>query len=210
MRVAHNSTDLTGKKFNRLLVLSKAENGGKDNKISFWNCRCDCGVIKRIRTSQIKNGHTKSCGCWNLEQIRNRNFKKNPSTTKLGFGTAAFNRVFKFYKKNAEKAGREFSLSRELFYELIKQDCYYCGATPTNMVKNTHKNGHCLYNGLDRLDSTKGYTENNVVPCCVECNFMKKNMTSDKFVNQIITIYNHIILNKPISIYGEIKMCGML
>lgn len=29
------------------------------------------------------------------------------------------------------------------------------------------------YNGVDRLDSSMGYTPDNCVPCCWECNNMK-------------------------------------
>lgn len=43
----YNSTDLTGKKFGKLVVLragSRASNGAIK-----WVCKCDCGRIKEIR-----------------------------------------------------------------------------------------------------------------------------------------------------------------
>jgi hypothetical protein len=202
--------DLSGQKFNRLLVLKRSNHFGVGRKKVYWECKCDCGTLVTAVSSDIRHGHTKSCGCWNRDQTRHRDITHNPTTTTLGFGVAAFNRVFKIYQQNARKAGRDFTISRDVFYKLINQDCYYCGSSPTNMVKNPHKNGHCIYNGIDRLDSTKGYTEENVVPCCVECNFMKKNMLPEKFINQIISIYNHRVVGTPTAIYGEMKICGML
>lgn len=53
--------DLTGQKFNRLLVI---ENIGKNKWNNYkWLCQCDCGNKTVVITSELKSGHTKSCGC---------------------------------------------------------------------------------------------------------------------------------------------------
>ena len=54
--------DLTGMKFNRLTVVSRAENakGG----ITRWNCICECGNTVVVRGHNLKNGSVKSCGCY--------------------------------------------------------------------------------------------------------------------------------------------------
>jgi hypothetical protein len=53
--------DLTGKRFNKLVVLSYA---GKDKqRCRIWKCKCDCGNIKNIRSSHLLDHTTKSCGC---------------------------------------------------------------------------------------------------------------------------------------------------
>ena len=52
--------DLTGQRFGRLVVLEYA---GQTGKRSMWKCRCDCGNITVVRTSSLKSGNTKSCGC---------------------------------------------------------------------------------------------------------------------------------------------------
>ena len=52
--------DLTGQRYGRLTVLAPAENvGGR----TAWRCRCDCGRETVVRTSRLRSGHTKSCGC---------------------------------------------------------------------------------------------------------------------------------------------------
>lgn len=65
--------DITGQKFNRLTVLGPAPRNGR--KFPHWHCRCDCGNETVAQGSAIKNGHTKSCGCWNMEKIHERNLK---------------------------------------------------------------------------------------------------------------------------------------
>lgn len=56
--------DLTGKKFNRLEVIERAENIGK--KVA-WKCRCDCGNEIVATGSALKSGNTQSCGCLHKE-----------------------------------------------------------------------------------------------------------------------------------------------
>lgn len=45
-------------------------------------------------------------------------------------------------------------------------------------------------NGVDRIDSNKGYTKDNCVPCCKICNQMKSNIDIGTFLTQISKIYN--------------------
>lgn len=38
--------DLTGKRFNRLVVIERDVTKGK--KRTYWNCRCDCGNVTTV------------------------------------------------------------------------------------------------------------------------------------------------------------------
>lgn len=71
--------DLVGKRFGRLLVLSRNYERqkelfkqGKSNE-AYWNCLCDCGNYKTISGSSLKNkkSPTLSCGCYSKE-VRHR------------------------------------------------------------------------------------------------------------------------------------------
>lgn len=57
--------DLSGKVFSRLRVI-KYVKGGK------WECRCDCGKITLVDTYNLTSGAQKSCGCYNLENVRKK------------------------------------------------------------------------------------------------------------------------------------------
>lgn len=52
--------DLTGQKFGRLTVISRAENRGER---AAWNCLCECGNKVVVRGTNLQRGTTKSCGC---------------------------------------------------------------------------------------------------------------------------------------------------
>ena len=62
--------DLTGQKFNRLLVLHRDEQTNR--KGVYWICQCDCGNLKIVSSSHLISGHTKSCGCYQSELARER------------------------------------------------------------------------------------------------------------------------------------------
>ena len=51
--------DLTGKRFGKLIALSRR---CKNNR-SLWDCVCDCGNTITVQIAHLRNGHTRSCGC---------------------------------------------------------------------------------------------------------------------------------------------------
>ena len=57
--------DLAGRKFGRLLVLGDSSRRCGTNVL--WRCLCDCGNITEIRTGNLRNGNTKSCGCLRID-----------------------------------------------------------------------------------------------------------------------------------------------
>ena len=58
--------DLTGQRFNKLLVIEEAPKKG--NRIA-WRCKCDCGNITDVVGTDLRNNHTKSCGKCNSTKI---------------------------------------------------------------------------------------------------------------------------------------------
>lgn len=66
-----NYIDLTGKRFGKLIVLSKTEKRYRGSVI--FKCKCDCGKITYKNGAQLRNGTTKSCGCLRKEKGNNKN-----------------------------------------------------------------------------------------------------------------------------------------
>ena len=62
--------DLTGMRFNKLLVLSVSHIknfSNKNNKTRvYYNCICDCGNNAIISAPSLRGNHSKSCGCLKL------------------------------------------------------------------------------------------------------------------------------------------------
>jgi len=56
--------DLTGKVFGKWTILSIADGKDIDGHI-LWRCQCSCGVVKIMRSNNLKNGRSKSCQACN-------------------------------------------------------------------------------------------------------------------------------------------------
>jgi len=80
----------------------------------------------------------------------------------------------------------------EEFRKITQKDCYYCGEKPFGEAKHPAYNGNYIYNGIDRVNSTKGYINSNIVPCCKICNRAKSNMSYEDFLNWIKKISNNL------------------
>jgi len=52
---------MKGKVFGLLTVLEKASK--RDNGEVIWSCHCECGRIKPVRGTLLREGRIKSCGC---------------------------------------------------------------------------------------------------------------------------------------------------
>lgn len=177
--------DLTGNRYGKLTVLSRAKNR---KKIIYWLCQCDCGKRKEISYTGLYLG-TKSCGCLRKDMIRNRNKTK---FKRLAYGEAAKRALYRQYKRHADERNLLFEIDIEYFANLTKMECGYCGSKPRNVFLPNSKNGPYIYNGIDRLDNTKGYIIENCVPCCETCNRAKLQMTVDEFINWIDNVYEYV------------------
>jgi len=167
--------NLIGLKFGRLTALKDI--GSKRNN-RLWLCSCECGNIKSVISSSLKTGVTKSCGCLQKEKAK----LTGTLFRSKGKGVSAFNTLFYSYRSEARKRNLEFKLSETEFKELISNKCFYCNSLPANVFFKNNKNGELRYNGIDRVDNTKGYLIKNVVPCCKHCNMSKKDRTLKEFV----------------------------
>jgi hypothetical protein len=52
--------DITGKRFGKLVALSRAEGQSRQ---PYWNCECDCGAVRKVRGAHLRGGKIASCGC---------------------------------------------------------------------------------------------------------------------------------------------------
>lgn len=185
--------DLNGFKIGKLAVLylsdlKKEYNSKRGGKINFrlWTCLCECGKIVLLTPSQLRCGHIKSCGC-SLLEYRSINARKEK-------GYAAKTQIFLSYQIGAKERNLSWELSREYFIEITQKNCFYCGSPPNNISKRN--SGDFIYNGIDRIDNNLGYSINNIVSCCKNCNRAKLEMSIDDFLSFIKKVYKYSILNE--------------
>lgn len=184
-----------GDKFHRLTVIGIAFKITNDiqKRRRHYECVCECGITRTVPAYMLNTRQIRSCGCDNhLLKTKGAKFDSQ---------MASFRAKVSHYKSNAKRTNKEFALSYEETVQIFKTDCHYCGAPPSTdfTVQNTRrkKTKRILMNlekiedyavkvnGIDRVDSYKGYIQNNVVPCCKTCNFAKNDLSYDEFINYI-------------------------
>lgn len=58
-----------GERFGRLTLLEQVGTELCGN--ARWRVRCDCGVEFEVAGNNLRNGHTRSCGCLRIEMLKN-------------------------------------------------------------------------------------------------------------------------------------------
>lgn len=152
----------------------------KRHKYYFIQCK-KCGTIFSRRASVIKE---------NLKTVQCSNCRKNRHGKPLN---VLEYKMYCFYRSGSKQRGIEWNLTEQEFKSLIKQRCHYCNEEPSRHQSVSYRDDYELVNGVDRIDSSKGYCITNCVPCCNTCNLMKNTLTKETFFNKISQIYNHSI-----------------
>lgn len=172
-------------KYGRLTLLEKTNVRHKDGTF-YHKFKCDCGTEKLILFRQVRSGDTRSCGCLQAEGAAARLIGKCP-TNKRPEKERAIHWAFLTTRQSAKSKKQEFALSLRDIENIVFQECFYCGALPQRHIKHTREIAEVKVpvNGIDRYDNSKGYTIENSVPCCTECNYLKCDYHGLEFIKKI-------------------------
>lgn len=189
--------DRIGQRNKKIVVVECIEpSKGMSNCGGLWKAQCDCGNTKLVKGYQVIN--IDSCGCAVKERIENlsKGLRKYRERT--------INSRYTVHCKGAE--ARDMTpLSREEWLKIVFLPCQYCGSFDTRNDFRGNRYRHTMIsvpkeevnkyeikmNGVDRVDSSKGYEVGNCVPCCYRCNCMKRNYTLEEFLGKIKSVYEH-------------------
>ena len=168
------------------------EIGTRKKRTKLYEGVCDCGNVVYRTLKKLKESY--SCGCVRPGAQKERK-------TLLERGRAASKALFNNRKNQAKYRNLQWSIDFESFLQYTSSNCHYCGTQPscsTHFGNSGLKryNGAYIYNGLDRIDSSLGYIEGNIVPCCASCNRMKMDLKYDTFIALVLKIS---------SIHGVVK-----
>lgn len=151
--------DLTGKKFNRLTVIRRAteEEWPRGNGYhAKWYCQCECGNFIFVQSAELKNGRTKSCGCFAKECAAKLAYNLGINNLNNLVGQK-FN-MLTVIKRDTNKPKKTFWVCR--------CDCgNYTSVEGTNLTSGHTKSCGCLRDiwrshGEQKIDSI--LTENNI------------------------------------------------
>ncbi len=170
-RSATNRKDLIGKEFGKLTVIKDTEK--RKNRRPVYLCLCKCGKEVEVNGKYLLSGDTKSCGCFSKGNAHNRNC--------VGAITSSF---WTHIKQSAKVRGIPFELSREEAWDLWNKQEGKCvlSKIPLSLVVNFRDQYKEQTASLDRIDSNKPYTVDNVQWVHKRINIMKNSMSNSEFI----------------------------
>lgn len=166
--------DYEGKKINNWTILGFSHLNNKGEQ--YWNTQCKCGNFSKIRVYPLIKGVSKSC-----RHCRPQSNSGQLSPWWLGkceFSISFFNGI----KESAKSRQIEFNLEPEYIQSLFLQQnrkCIYTGLE-LEFPKNTRDFTKTA--SLDRIDSSKGYINNNVQWVHKIINKMKMDISEEEFI----------------------------
>jgi len=131
-------------------------------------CRCSCGAEKHV-------------DCYNLEKGISTRCYKCSTEDKLGEGNPFWSghglvsgKRFYRAKSSAEKRGIPFEIDIQIMNEELERSNFICALTGLKLDEETWS--------LDRIDSNKGYTRENIQYVHKDINRMKNSYKEDYFI----------------------------
>ena len=175
---------IDGKRFNRLVVIGKAEQRNGQNMVF---CRCDCGAVKSVSIQALKSGATQSCGCLNREITSSKKGVLNKNFGKRGEESANYN-------QNISNEQREMAIKERRNPEAIhfrkqvrERDgaCVICDSTENLVVH--HLNSFRDFEEL-RYDIENGVTLCRFCHTEFHCTWMGhfKNVCTEQDFNEYV------------------------
>jgi hypothetical protein len=164
------SLQLDNKKFGALTVTKR---GSYDNRGRFnWICQCDCGNIKEVAGRHLISGRTKSCGCFYTS-------RGNKSIKWKGHGDLSSS-YFSDVKNKAKARNLLFTITIEDAWNLFLQQNKKCALTGLDI--HLRDETKLKTASLDRIDSSKGYTIDNIQWVHKDVNLIKMDFDQDYFI----------------------------
>lgn len=145
--------DLTGQRFGRWTVLRYA---GSHNGAAFWECRCDCGKVKNVRSDHLRYGKSTSCGCFREEVTAKETAMK---ITKHGmWGTRLYREWIQMKQRCSPSCSKD---QYDSYYGRGIRVCAEWEHDFEAFAKWAQSNGYADDLSIDRIDNDGNYEPTN-------------------------------------------------
>lgn len=142
------------------------------------NCGRTLQISEFTKDKNRKDGVCIYCkDCWNKNRKRyyKKRLYKDYKDYYDNWRKSLGGRYSRIKNDAINKRGKSFNISKQEYIDNFwDKKCIYCGRDS--------------FGGIDRVDNNIGYEINNCVPCCWDCNTMKRTKTPAEFINDCRTI----------------------
>lgn len=170
----NRKNNLIGKKFGKLKVLNISSKR-KSIRYRYWVCICDCGTVKSIRSTHLTQGNVKSCGCDHhkrgKENCHWRGYQDIPS------------HIFSGIRIQAKNRNIPFKITIKQMWNIFRKQKGKCALSGMRLYFNSSSRTKDGNASLDRVDSSRGYSLNNIQWVDKNINKMKNCLSEEQFLN---------------------------
>jgi len=175
--------NLKNRRFGNLKVLYLASRKCWKQGYRGWVCKCDCGNIITTGSSNLLSKNTKSCGC-------QQHPRKSKNPCWRGYKEISAHHFYSI-KYSAKNRNLPFRMTIEQCWKLFIQQKERCALTGLKLNFQSCYEKRDGTASLDRIDSSKGYIEDNVQWIHKDVNYMKQDFTEEKLREYCKLITNY-------------------
>ena len=160
---------------------------GKSLDINNVKCKKCLEIQKNIEQNRPKRDRN-----WTQELLNNPERKEKRDKWQKEYCRTEENK-YNDYKKKAEKKERVFEITLEDAKQFFHGYCGYCNDKYNGYEEDSFSSNKLKLNGIDRKDNKKGYTIDNCISCCKNCNFLKGALDPNTLIKRCehILYYNN-------------------
>jgi len=164
---------------------------GNWGKTYYYICEHMCGAKRKYRSFQL-NSEKQPC-----KKCEAGKYRMQEDTI------AVAKQEYRKCKDQARRRKIIFDIDFKDYLALVEANCKYCSRPPYDIKVLDRRRGSdrlASLNGLDRMDSSIGYTLENVAPACWICNRAKNTLTVEEW-NQMVELWHQASRAKKESVY---------
>lgn len=159
------------------------------SRLRLWKYECSCGKTFETQPQNVRNGGTISCGCYRKQYVQYARWRGCGQLSGTYWHTVV---------RNAKSRGLEVAITIEDAWNVfVKQEgkCVITGIElfmdPMLHLSRRNKTSNKHTASLDRIDSSRGYTLDNIRWVHRVVNLMRLAMTDEEFIGWCKKVVEH-------------------
>ncbi len=181
--------DLTNYQTNHIRFLYKT--GINSHGDALWLVECDCGKqwnIPAYRYKRIK-------GCRSCSVIGRKQAKGSDHASWTGYGEIS-GKHWKSIIRHAKDRGLKIEITIEQAWDQFVDQNHKCALTGVKLIHGQDQTA-----SLDRIDSSRSYSKDNIQWVHKTLNFMKHSLGEDEFVDWCMRVVEYKGVYYPLLVY---------
>lgn len=165
---------------------SVSERPKNDKSHTYYKCLCDCGNTTIVKKHDLIRHHKLSCGC-HRKSVGTAHLKKWRSNGGINsnsqFVGDVSGTIWYRIMSNAKERNLNITITKKDAWNLFQKQNGICALTGMKLTLSPlSKDKHTNTASLDRIDSSLGYSENNVQWIHKDINLMKLDFPNEYFI----------------------------